>query len=876
MQKYFLFQLLITVFGINYVSAQNNVIIRGVLQDSISRPIKGANIILIYKKDTLITATNDSGIFKFNDIKTKSFYILTHALGYKNYIKFYNYEQYSKPILIVIIVKANVISLNDVIIKEKIRPVTLKKDTIEYNPSAYNTTDNVENLLRQLPGIDVDKDGNVTAGGLPVSKLRIDGVDFFTGNVKEFIRQLPAGIFNKVQIIEDYGDEAAFSGIRRGPPKKLLNLVTKPGMNHGIFGNIRLAKGTEKLYGASLDEHLWKGKKQLSVVANLSTQKNNIGVNNTNNIGLSYSNDINPYLNISNNYDFSFSRISSANNSFEETVNSSGIIDNKINSINESKSYTNHFNSRINYRPNQLEYIRSTIDLSLNPINSNSGSSSQQSGLIKQDLLTQSLLSNNSPQARASVYFGQRLNKKGRLLTASIQYTNGLLESNQQLNNTITYYDSTGNPLKDSVVKRVILNNNRTQIGNVTFSYSEPISIYTQIDLNYNLNLNKQNNRIITNTALVPYGLIEIDSLSQSFISSLLTQELGIDIRYSRKKITMLYGVNFQRNRLSENYINQSPINNSETNFFPTFNFHYTASQNNDYEFNYSGSSVAPTFDQLQSVKDTRDLQNVVIGNPNLKPSFTHSLTFNYRHIGAKSGQIFFFNATGSFIQNQIISTSSLVKDTLGSLKEITSYLNVNGSYNLNVDYNWSLPFKIYNIPFKISFIGSTNYNYGIVYTDSVKSHNTNKLYSQTIRTSSYLNRLSFYAAVEYQKTTNQYTTGDGLTSDVQVWNFMVYSNIKIFKCFSFNLDINKRLNQGYNVNVNNPFIVNTTLEYILLKKRQVNIQMQALDIFNQSNRTNQTTTGNTIIDSQSNYVSRYLIFSINIPISRFAKSDKQ
>lgn len=256
---------------------------------------------------------------------------------------------------------------------------------------------------------------------MPVNKLRVNGVDFFTGNVKEFISQLPARIFDKLQIVDDYGDGANFSGIRNGASKKLLNLVTKPGMDHGIFGVIKIDAGTEKLYGLASNENVWKGAKQIGVSVDLNTQKDAIGINNKSNAGFTYNNSITPHLSINNSYNFYQSRLSSESNSFEDAINTLGTVNTRINSNNTNKICNHQFNSKITYKPNESEFIKSNINLALDPNISNSGALSQQSGLIKQDLVTQSELSNSNLEAQGLIDFGKRFKKKGRLIMVNLK-----------------------------------------------------------------------------------------------------------------------------------------------------------------------------------------------------------------------------------------------------------------------------------------------------------------------------------------------------------------------------------------------------------------------------------------------------------------------
>ena len=880
-QIYFFQVLFIILFWSQHTNAQKKNSIEGSLQDSTVTPVAGANIRLVDGIDTLKTISNEKGQFYFKNIKSSKFNIQVRSLGFKVFNAIFDLSSYQdKLFLIPIILHSENKQLKEVSIKAKPQLVLLKKDTIEYNTTAYNIYENdkVEKLLRQLPGIEVDNDGNVTSEGKQVNKLRINGIDFFSGNVKEFINQLPADIFDKIQIIQDYGDEANFTGIKKGESAKMLNLVTKAGMNHGKFGNVSTSIGTNERYGLSFNGNYWQDVKQISVAADLNSVKNVVGVNNTNRIGLTYNDDLNKHLKINNTYNFSSIRTSSQNNSFAETINSFGIINNNINNTSTSQNNVQSFRSNLTYKPNDIEYIKATINLSFNHTNSNFSKNSQQNGIIRQDLMTNSVAVNNIPNGSALLYFGRKLNKKGRIITASIQYNNNSSNNEQQLDNDIKYYYSTGSATKDSLLNRIVTNTNHNRTNSINVTYSEPVNKYSHFDFAYNFNLSQQRTSLITDVSLAPYSLIRIDSLSQSFNSALLTQNIGFDFRYSQNKITLLAGINLQRNTLNEKYESKNlNITNSVNNFSPILNLNYVPSTNNSYELNYSGSSSAPTYDQIQPVEDTRNLQYIVMGNPNLKPSFSHALNFNFRHLGIQSKQVFTVNVGGNVIQHQIISNTSLIKDTLGSFKQLTSYLNVNGAYTLNSNYNWSYPFRILKQSFKISMTGSANYNYGVVYTDDIRSHSISRFYSQGIRTSSYLKKISIDAYVQYQKNITEYSIGQGLSTSIQNWNFTLNSNISIYKNLIFTFESSKRLNQGYgSIGVNNPFVVNASIMQAFFKKNPINLTVQALDLFNQSNRVSQTITGNTVINNRSNIVTRYLLIRLSVPISKFVKPNKQ
>jgi len=274
MRKRIFFQISFILLVSIHVSAQNIYKIRGQLQDSTSKPVANATVILINAKDTIKTVSNESGAFYFSDLSNGIFNLQIRALGFQYFNSNFTIDD-SVETPITIILHASAINLKEVVVKENVQSVIFKKDTVEYNAAAYKTyqNDKVEDLLRQLPGVEVDQYGNVTSQGKTVAKLRVNGTDFFTDNVNDFIKLLPANIFDKIQIIDDYGDESAFSGIKNGESGKMLNLVTKSGMNQGIFGYFNIIAATNQRYGININQNIWKDAKQMSVAANLIHRK---------------------------------------------------------------------------------------------------------------------------------------------------------------------------------------------------------------------------------------------------------------------------------------------------------------------------------------------------------------------------------------------------------------------------------------------------------------------------------------------------------------------------------------------------------------------------------------------------------------------------
>jgi hypothetical protein len=859
------------LLSLNIARAQGNYSVKGGVTDSTSTPLEGANVRIISGTDTLKVTSNTKGSFSISGIKQKNFQLKVSYLGYLDFLKNVTAPDDGEEITLApIVLKLDSKNLKEVVIKSKVPPIVLKKDTIEYNVASYNINDQemVQELLKRLPGLVVDKDGNLTSEGKPVTKLRVNGKDFFTGNIQEFIRQLPTGILSKVQIVNDYGDDANFTGIKKGSTQT-LNLVTKPGMDNGIFGSLSAIGGTNGQRGAGLSNNFWKSSRQISGSGNFRTAKNTLGSNIYNNLGFSYGDELAKKLNMSTSYSYTNSRGSAQNSTFSETVNSIGKINNDVNSTSEWRNSQHNLNANLSYNPDNKTYLRFDSYLTFSRASDSSFSDAQQTGVIKQGLVTGNSGTTKAPRTSVNLTVGLNFSETNRL-TANIQFSTDNTTSQHQINRNIRYYDTLGTFKKDSIFNSLVTNTGRSQNISVSIIYTKALSKKSNLDLTYSFNGTTQRTVLETDLIQPPKGLTKIDSLSNNLSNTLSTNRLDLNYRWEGTKLSMTNGLSIQRNAISGLYEGRTDrVSNSTFNLSPVFNLSYSPSIQNQLSMGYSGYSNSPSIDQLQPVRDTRNLQNVIIGNPDLKPSFTHNLSSNFRHSSPK-GQLISFAVSTSFTQNQIISNTIIEKDTLNSLKQVTTYLNASGSNNITGYYDWTIPITIGKTKLNVNYSGSAALARQLVYTDNVKSFNNSRSISQSVRTMLMLKKFSSDAGVTYTQSYNHYTVGQGLSSTISQLTINLGEHLNISNSNSINVDVSKGFVHGYtNINAGNPFIVNASAEQRFFNNKLF-LRLQASDIFNQSNRVSQQVSGNSIVNNRSNYITRYVTFSCIYSISKF------
>ncbi|HEY9196037.1 MAG TPA: carboxypeptidase-like regulatory domain-containing protein, partial [Mucilaginibacter sp.] len=269
--------------------AQTGRQIKGSVKDSTGLTLPGTTVKILTGTDSTTVVTDNNGVFTFNNVKVNQFSLVFNAIGYQGLRRRFILDNAATPVLLKpVILKTDIYMLNTVTIKD-VNPVKLKEDTIEFNAAAYPVRDNapVEDVIKKLPGVDVDKDGNITAQGKSVTKVRVNGKDFFNGDVKSATRNLPADIVQNIQVIDDYGDQANLTGVKSGEPDKILNITIKQSKNYGYFGQASVGVGKDAIPGisnslennrylASANLFSFNGDRQLAFLGNLNNTNTNL------------------------------------------------------------------------------------------------------------------------------------------------------------------------------------------------------------------------------------------------------------------------------------------------------------------------------------------------------------------------------------------------------------------------------------------------------------------------------------------------------------------------------------------------------------------------------------------------------------------------
>lgn len=875
----FYFILLLIIFSSCFVSAaQSLYTVSGTVQDSTGKALSGANIRLITGKDTTNSTSDESGVFTFNKVRSANFEVLVSFLGFKTQSARYNNNQaVSSFQLPAIALKPAINQLGEVVVKDKVQAVTLKGDTVEYNAAAYHAgkDDMVDDLLKQLPGIKVDENDNVTtATGDPVMLLHVNGKTFFTNNVTEFISQLPAGIVAKLQLIDSYGDDAAITGIKSGKPMKMLNLVIKPGMDHGQFGDLTFTGSTTQTYGVFGAAHIWNGSKQIAIGGGLNKMSNKAGVGNASNAAnIVYNDQWGKYFKPNFGYDFVSSNQNGNNNSNSETATPLGTLYNSTNSFNGHKSFSNNLSGTIGY-DNGRTYIKIESSIHLNTVYNANMLNSLETGIINQRLVSASSQNQRTPRVEGYFEVNQKIGKANSLNT-SVSLQNNKVGNNQFNNNETGYLDTAGHLLKDSILNTYVTNMDNVASKELKVIYRHEFAFGKSVNINYQYDKGVENNDFATSALDSNKMLRPIDSLTDAYTYTTTTQRFGIQINFATNDIYLTADLSLQALRLNGDYLNTKyNFTKTEENVIPSLSVRYQLTKVSDIEIDDFGDSTSPGYDQLRPVADTRNLQNIIIGNPNLKPGFENKLELKYDNL---SNFGFHFGVNYETASNSIATDNLLVKDTLGSLKQETFYRNVNGTRSFGGVYNVGIPFSVDKKVYHVEFDGILQTNKDVFYNNGAETYSKNISWAQKIAIDRVRLKkwsLSGYASYAYSNTA--YAIANNFLNKTQTLIFSARGGWGPTEKEGIFIEANKIFNYGYLGSLsNNPFLVNAAVKHVV-KKNRLECELNVHDIFNQANVLSRAISSNTITETHNTIVSRYATLRIILILKNFAKNNSR
>ena len=757
--------------------AMAQTVVSGKITDkSTSDPLPGATVSITPNGGkTRLGVSDMDGKYRIDNLAAGQYRIKVSYMGYKTYEKSVSLGSSDNKVMNISLTE-DATMLENLSVEGRATRAQQAGDTLSYNASAFKVLDGstAEELLAKMPGIVVEG-GEVQAQGESVSKVMVDGKEFFDGDVNLALKNLPADIIASIEVFDKKSDQAEFTGFDDGEEIKTINIVTKSGYKEGVFGKVYGGYGTDNRYNAGGNINIFDESQRLSILgmSNNVNQQNfsqedlsgvmsaqsskrggrrgggrrgstdNFmvgslgGVTKTNGIGLNYVNEWNDKLKLTSSYFFNQS-----SNDYQEKLQreyfESALPG--MSYMQDSESDMTNWNHRVNMN---LEYkIDADNTLQLRPKFSYQ-SSNTLSSYLGENLLygeQQSSIGSSSESdvksysAGLNATYRHRFNKQGRTLSLSVNgqitdkrsdtYTDYKESKTEDGTTTATEYSQR----KDNDEKQTSLRTN--------LMYTEPIVDNVQLSANYKFSYSNSDadKKTFESDGMTDLGEQLIDQMSSVYQTDYLTHAAGLGLRWNLDKWRFTLGADFQWASLDgdQSYPVADNISHNYFSVLPSAMIRYSLNRNNSFMLRYRSSSTSPTLQQLQSVVDNTNPLFLSTGNPLLDQQINHTLNLRYM-LTTMSGQTF-IAMLGATLRNGYVADSTFVATediTLpGGIEmdkgaQLTRPVNLDGYYSLQAMLTYGFPLDLIRSNVNLSLAG----NYASVPTifNGVKS-NTREL----------------------------------------------------------------------------------------------------------------------------------------------------
>lgn len=845
--------------------------IKGIVSDTTGTPLPGALVNLRSANHTLATSADANGNFTFPGIRDSIIHLSLRSVGYDSLSHTFSIDRELAVYDIGTIGLHEASNTLDEIVIQAISPVVLKEDTVEYDARAYQVREGeaVEEMVKKLPGIDVDSDGNITANGEPITSIRLDGKDYFGDDVAGAIQNLPADIVQNLQVIDDYGEQANVTGLKNGEPEKVLNINVKPDKKRGYFVKSGGGLGSEKRYRGRARANYLNGEQQLAADINANNTRNrSSGVSNRQSAKINYRDQWGEKLESYGSYRFN----TSDDNSVQTTNRQSFFSDYTRFEDQESNSQStdkqHRFSWNFEFRPDTNNYLKIEPDLRFG---SNSGS---RHGFTDTRLLTSSsrraneeTFSDRSSNLGLEVFYNHKFKKPRRNLSLDLEIGSSSTQAERDVHNDYTNIDSLGNTTTEQQYQTT-LEDNQNQDMEIKGSYLEPLSPVSFLELAYRWKRTSNDILRKTNDIDPTDGTETINTnLSNDYDYHFTTNRFGLNYRLKNEKINSTFGLFAQPSVLSGmDFSRDIRTLQRHFNWVPSLRFAYQFSREKQLILNYNGRNNQPGFRQLQPVTDNSNLQNTITGNPDLKPEFTHQGRIEYRQTDVRSGASLYGRLRYNQTEDKIVTSKQIIAD---SVKQEITYLNTSGFYNASGDYSVSLP--LHERMFVLSYYGGSTYSNNISLTNDERIVGKNLGIRQGLKF-----RVDVSDVMDTQINTS-YSHSNATFSEGSIddrsssqLNVRLEGKNYFFNDLTLGYNFSKTFNRGYNAGIGDPTFLSLYLEHRFLRDNKGSIRLQGFDLFGQNTGIRRDIFDNEIVDQQSNRLSTYFLLSFNYRLEQF------
>lgn len=902
-------------------SYSQNIVIKGKILDSKTQlPLESATVYLSRVADSSVvdyTITDKNGAFVISTKKiTKPVFLKVSYVGYLTY------KQQLESIVTdkdfgTLRIAENANTLGEVTVKSEAPPIRIKKDTLEFNASSFKLRpdSNVETLLKQLPGVEIDEEGKIKVNGKEVNQILVNGKPFFDKDGKIALQSLPSDIINKVQVTDTKTKKEELTKQAAASNNASINLTIDEDKNKGLFGKFMGGYGSDKRYESSALVNYFKNKRKISLLASsnninatgfsmdeifdnmgggrnvsyfFNSNDNSYGIGNlrfgggkgiiqSNMLGLNYADEW--FNGFDSNISYFYSGSDANNTNHTRLVNllPGGNLTTLSDSQTNEQGDGHNFNLSFDYK------IDSTATLSIAPkfVNSsgkNFGKSRQSTYADSNELLNDNTAETAEESSKTNfsntVNFNKAFKRKGRFVNVFLENINSN-EEGEATSKSVTqfYQDETPDDVRNQDRKmRKISDSYASEI-----EYAEPVTDSMQVKLGVYARFERStSDRKTYDFDAMTQSYSDLNALLSNFWSSttkLVTPKTGFAIQRKKFDLTLSLGTTVADYDNTSVYL-ANKIDLNKDYIFPYASLYgsFRFSKSQSLWVNYEYLASFPTAEQFLPVENLADPLNTFIGNPNLDLNQTHSVNMNFNNYDYATRSGYGLYAGGEFYGNQVVASTRYN----ASGKRTTTYANVSGTYETWYGLRWNKTYKSNAHTFKLTLAFNPVFAKSKGFTDGQLFE------AQSLRLSPRMNFTYEYGELltinpSYNLTYNQTDYSNYLVNSAST---VVHKfNIQTTNYWPKNWVFGNDFGYTYNSNIADGFkkdfyLWNSSLAYSFYQKK-ITAKVKVYDLLNENQSTTRRITPTTIRDEENVVLKRYVMFSLSYKIEKFAGKEK-
>jgi hypothetical protein len=907
--------------------AQSKLTIRGTVKDTTNIPLDYTSVLLLSPKDSALVAytlTNKDGEYQFKNIDRQPLLIKATYMGYLPIQKELVLPETDVLEVEEILLMPILQELYEVVVKAAKAPLMMRGDTLEYDASKFKVPPGatLEDLLRKLPGIQIDVDGNIVAQGQQVQKVTVDGRRFFGGNTKMATQNLNAESISKLQLYDDKSEQAKLTGVEDGVKEKTINVELKEEAKKGGFGKISAAGGTDERWASNASYNKFDKTDQFSIIG-YGNNVNQTGLSwddqqefrgsgafqfgDTGDFGFNGSGGMTiisfsggdsedsfevPFNNLSSGFsnnqafgvnynhlkdkkDFSGNYFYSRSDQIIESVNSrtTFLEDNSsFTSTDQSKQNNVAGHHRANLRfQNELDSANtltinakgrlSTLTTSLVSLQELITSSTEQGQLVRDNQ------SNKwSGAFQGTAIFRHKFKKNGRNFAASLSntYTNADQDGIQKA--VADMMDSTDPNTYFQSLDQVNQALNTSNLIKSSLLFVEPINKIFFLETFYNFSQStSETDRKVFDVESSDIQELNPD-LSRFFDNIITYNRIGSSIRYANKGSNLSVGLaasNYKLNGLYsvvEGGEILGTVDKNYLNFTPNVSFYKTMKGNKRINASYAMGVTPPNITDVQPYKDISNPLYIREGNPDLQPEVTHTLNAGYNMYDPATFINLYFSLNSTFYQSQVVQNQTIDPETF-----VTTFKagNVSGGQRYFTYIGFGFP--IVKTKFNAFINANPSYTKSLALINSIETE-TNT-FSHNVGVNLDLTPtewLSLYAGSSFRLSKTKYEQNPSQNQDIVNWSAYTNMNIKLPKAFYFDIkfNYNRFKNESFGFSQEVP-ILNAFVYKLLGEAKKWEVRLSAYDIFKQNQTISQFAGQNFVSTGRIETLSRYFLLGV-------------